>query len=164
MNDSDLTSLSRTLYQSTTTPYLPVVHAAMLSATPWWKPQLCGPGVVTPSGTSLAANSWSRWFKGTTTAATAAGSTATAPALRLGRGSLHLFALAELAGAWMVADHDVHHGSGFLCAWNALFVWQNGKRSARWLARGRVWPLALCGVAALQGFYFGRRFVSTSLE
>lgn len=169
MSKSNSVSLSDSIYQSTNTPYLPILNTTMLLVTPWWKPQLCGINkmINDPIKTNTAIRD-KNWYTMLTNMVKKppihASNVDSLSAIRFTRGNLYMFSLANLLGSWMILDNDLNHGSGFICAWNVLYVWANGTKSMKWIAKGQLWPLGLTFMATLQSFYFGRRFLSNKIN
>lgn len=64
----------------------------------------------------------------------------------------------------MIYDNDLESGTGFLAAWNTLYLLVGGRGSVKALRYGKVWPLLLTTVSAGSAALYGRRFVASGFQ
>lgn len=134
------------LYQWSQTPYLAWMNGAMLLSTPVISPATMTPASVAVQQQSMfAAFTKPKYFGPTKTTAL-------------------MFGLANALGGYMLFDGDVESGTGFLAAWNTLYLFVGGRGSVKALRYGKIWPLLLTTVSASNAALYGRRFITAGFE
>lgn len=136
------------LYTYTTTPYPGVLNSLLLLSTP-----VVSPAVISPVSIAQRAGG-SKIFNLFSTPKYLGPSNKTAL----------LFGGAQALGSWIIYDGDLESGSGFLAAWSALYLIVGGRGSVGALRYGKVWPLVLTSVSAVNAFLYSKRFISGSFK
>lgn len=134
------------IYQWSQTPYLAWLNGAMLITTPVVSPATQTPvSVMAQKQSMFSAFTRPRYFGPTKT-------------LSL------MFGLANAIGGFMIYDGDLESGTGFLAAWNSLYLLVGGRGSVKAMRYGKVWPLLLTTVSASSAALYGRRFVASGFQ
>ncbi|AQZ14360.1 AIM19 (YIL087C) [Zygosaccharomyces parabailii] len=139
-------SLLSTIYGYTTTPVPGIINAALLLSTPLVSEQMQNPAnAIERASRFRAVNVLTRpQYLG--------------PSKKVAL----LFGGANALGAWMIHDHDLESGAGFLAAWSTLYLVVGGRGSIKALKYGKFWPLVLAVGSGANAMLYTRRFISGS--
>lgn len=133
-------------YDYSQTPYLAWLNGAMLLTTPVVSPAMQTPASVAAQNRSIFSAFTKPKFYGPT------------------KTTSLMFGLANAIGGYMIYDGDLESGTGFLAAWNTLYLLVGGRGSVKALRYGKVWPLLLSTVSGSSALLYGRRFISAGFE
>lgn len=137
-------SLLSTVYGYTLTPIPGFLNAALLLATPLVSPAMQNPAnLVERASRFRVVNALTR-----------------PQHLGPSKKVALLFGGANALGAWMIHDHDLESGSGFIAAWSTLYLIVGGRGSIKALKYGKFWPLVLATASGANAALYTRRFIS----
>lgn len=137
------TNSTMSLYDLSKYPFLPWINSVMLMSTPKISPAVQTPSSIVAQQQSIfSAFTRPKYFGPSTKIAL-------------------LFGVANGLGGYMIYDGDMESGSGFLAAWNALYILVGGRGSIKALKYGKAWPLLLTVTAGTNGVLYTRRFINS---